>query len=857
MRRLREKIIWIIVWISLVSNLSYSQSFGCPSIAYLFQGFPTSVYAVDLSSGNYILVAPSLVPRGQLNAIGFYRSDGVIWGFNMTNDQLVKINSSWEVTSYTVSGLPKNLYVGDVDNRGIYHLFRNNTLYKVDVSSGVPTTVSSIACRAGNIHDIAYNPADGNFYTIEGGRSILKRINPNTGNVTKLGLAPQMKSNRGAYGAVFFDPSGDFYVSNNRNGHIYRIRDVEDLSAGSSFDATLFAYGPSSSNNDGAKCSGSEIISEGCANFVDDDGDSLVDCDDPNCDNNLVCSVSGAFGGGLESNSFLGDKIALRDYNRSQLGLQNLDKSYFSTITRPGNYGNAKTGLFKNNYSIKDFMPIDILPNTETLETTPSDLVGLSNASEVSSVDIYSGSRRLGAVLGLKSLGGVYEHSKYICDRVKGSRVWRISKEKLDEENEFMMTIFRNRAGGVEYGTLFSVYLNEENDFVLESHWSTYTYPKDKEYFNFQIWSNSKSSLKMLVQETLLLIEAQAPIVAFNSSEAPEVYVYEQKYENGKVMLDVINNTGTKNITLSAQIRDTETSNPKNSIFEIALNGNPRDTVVLDLNGLYTLGGTIEYEEGKPLDQIFVGKGAWGLSYDKEGVLVKDFEVSKSSYEKYDPEAILIERNVHLKGEIKDEISIFRTIRSAAIPENLSYFNTLAFEVEGSGTLEIVLTKAGIQNYKEQPSKTIEIGGLCKEVFLTKGDFFQIDGKQEWDDIKSIAFIKRGNGENAEPFELKIGNVAFLNLTTIPDCGNYNQQSVKAYPNPMQSELNIVLSAGGFQDFEMVMTNQLGQVVGKGRGITNVDGSINFIRPGLDPGFYNYSVKVASGVYSGKVIVRY
>ena len=835
----------------------YAQSFGCPSIVYLFQGSPTGVFSVDLASGQYRHVVTTLIPGQKLNAVGFYQSQGVIWAFNMSNGQIVKVNADWQTTSYTVDGLPGGFYVGDVNNSGVYMLYKNNMLYKVDISSSTPTLQGSISAPAGNIHDIALNPADGNLYTVEAGSDVIKRINPNTGNVTTLRAAPEMIPNSSAYGAVFFDPSGDFYASNNSNGYIYRIRDVETLSPSSSFNAALFSYGPRSGNNDGTKCPGSEISNEGCANFVDDSDNNLVDCDDPECDRNVACDVTGAFGGGLESNSYLGDKIALRDFNRSQLGLQNLEKEYFPTITRPGNYGNAKTGLFKNNYSIKDFMPIDVIPNTETVETTPSDLVGLSNASEVSSIDIFSDDKRLGAVLAIKSFNGVYEHSKYICDRVKGAQIWRVTKEKLDEENDFLMTIFRSPEGGFEYGSLFSIYQNEENDFVLESHWSTYDYPEGKEYFNFQVWSNSESKLKMLVQEILLLVEAQAPIVAFSSSDAPEVFVFDQLYDNGKVIFDVINNIGAENLTFSGQIRDTETSSPKNSLMDIPLNGNQRDTVVLDLGGLYTLGGTLEYEKDKPLDQIFVGKGAWGLSYDKEEVEVQQFDVTKSAYNKYDPSASLVERNVSVKGKIKNEISVFRTIKSAARPADLSNYNTLTFEVEGSGSLEIVMTKAGISNYGDQLRKTIQIEGQCKQFYISKGDFFQVDGNQEWDDLKSIAFIKRGDGETAKPFELKISNVAFLNLNSIPACNDFNEQSLTAYPNPMQNELNIVLSAGGFQDFELEMTNQVGQIVGKGRGITNVDGSIKYIRDGLDPGFYSYSVKVASGIYSGKVIVRY
>ncbi len=69
-------------------------------------------------------------------------------------------------------------------------------------------------------------------------------------------------------------------------------------------------------------------IPEICDNGVDDNGNGLIDCDDPSCaaENNhcTYTTTSGGNDGGLESNSRLAEKIAKRNYNRTKNNKKNL-----------------------------------------------------------------------------------------------------------------------------------------------------------------------------------------------------------------------------------------------------------------------------------------------------------------------------------------------------------------------------------------------------------------------------------------------------------------------------------------------------------------------------------------------------
>ena len=98
-----------------------------------------------------------------------------------------------------------------------------------------------------------------------------------------LGEVPILSGLNYTYGAVYFDADGRFYVSANQTGTIYVIQSVQDLTPESTMDSNLFAFGPSSASNDGARCPTAPVAQEICDNGIDDDGDGLIDCEDPSC----------------------------------------------------------------------------------------------------------------------------------------------------------------------------------------------------------------------------------------------------------------------------------------------------------------------------------------------------------------------------------------------------------------------------------------------------------------------------------------------------------------------------------------------------------------------------------------------
>ena len=129
-------------------------------------------------------------------------------------------------------------------------------------------------------------------------------------------------------------------------------------------------------------------------------------------------TVSSGNEGGLESNGDLATLIAQRNFNRiktnSYADKKALQKKYSvksSTLKTAG-----------SGYDFNNLIPSTGSTGTETTYvSSPTDLIGITNAQQVYSVDYYQGENRVAAVLATKTTGSIYGHSKAICDRLNDS----------------------------------------------------------------------------------------------------------------------------------------------------------------------------------------------------------------------------------------------------------------------------------------------------------------------------------------------------------------------------------------------------------------------------------------------------
>jgi len=203
----------------------------CPIEAFLIQDTVAKAYGVRLGTGYYQLLSDDLNTNNRLNGVGFSVHDAYIYGWNYATRSPGRMGSDYQIEALTATGLPNSdFYVGDVS-------VTDNAYFGASLNI--------------KIYDFAFHPDDGFAYAVDRAGN-LWQVDVTNGDATNLGNV----GTSGVFGAAYFDVNGTMYVSRNTDGYIYRI----DVNAAVP-NAELFALGPASSNNDGARCALAPITS--------------------------------------------------------------------------------------------------------------------------------------------------------------------------------------------------------------------------------------------------------------------------------------------------------------------------------------------------------------------------------------------------------------------------------------------------------------------------------------------------------------------------------------------------------------------------------------------------------------------
>ncbi len=238
----------------------------------------TSVFGVDMVTGDSSSL-PAIAGR-QVNAVGYNVLDDYVYGWDFQQDRIVRIGSNGQAENVGLpAGLPAtgNFLAGDVDDAGFYWLALDNgtsvSWYKVDLTTPVPTLVAS-GTLSNTIGGVAYEFTfdwafvEGRLYRVMRRDTATPLTSPavlvsfDTTTLTQMVVKNfgdlDGASSGNYYGALYADGDGFLYASNNTTGTIYRI----DVASGSAATATVFAAGPASTNNDGARCADSIIATD-------------------------------------------------------------------------------------------------------------------------------------------------------------------------------------------------------------------------------------------------------------------------------------------------------------------------------------------------------------------------------------------------------------------------------------------------------------------------------------------------------------------------------------------------------------------------------------------------------------------
>ena len=272
----------------------------CPSKAFLIQQTVATLYGVNLATGYYTELSADLGTDNKINALAFNFHDDYLYGWGYEFGAPVRIDSEYQATPLSVDGLPATgFYVGDIaveDNT--YYLYRPGSdygLYAIDLDPPAGTPLQMVRVIDGAslnlaIFDMAFHPDNGFAYAVDRGGKLYE-IDATAGSARLISNVGQS----GTFGAAYFDVDGFLYISRNSDGFVFRIDPSQAEPV-----AEFYAYGPSSSNNDGARCALAPII---------DESDTNIDFGDAPASYGTTFSNNGARHDLLGSTVFLGDSV--------------------------------------------------------------------------------------------------------------------------------------------------------------------------------------------------------------------------------------------------------------------------------------------------------------------------------------------------------------------------------------------------------------------------------------------------------------------------------------------------------------------------------------------------------------------
>ncbi|CAM3479010.1 T9SS type A sorting domain-containing protein [Zobellia roscoffensis] len=835
-----------------------STPFDCDYNAYLFQY--NDIYALDLASGSSYLVSENITP-GNVNAVAYNTTDGYIWGYLSTpSKSIVRIGKDFTVDQYEIPELPTgNKYVGDISTDGIYYFKAGGaSYYKIDLNPESDTYLDYLGqftlSQSLSIADWAFNAQDNKLYTVERGSNMLYRISADTGEVEALGVVPILQGLNYAFGAVYFDVDGNFYISANQTGAVYKIDKVQDISLGV-IKSNIFAFGPAASSNDGARCPTAPVPQEDCINGIDDDGDGLVDCDDPSCSGVATCPTitltSGANDGGLESNDRLSSLIGERNYNRAKTNYK-FNKHTAKKVMKGASYAKAGKST-PGEIPLTQLVPLDVVGESSTIESSPADLLDLTNASDIYSVDYLRKDDNIGALMVIKTDNKVYEHSKFICDRFLGAQLLSVSNIQL-REKDFIKSIIKQPDGSTEFALTFSARLDTNDEFIIESHWNIDAYADDTAFYNFQIWSNTVDDLLLLGDEILNLLEVHSPISEYKGSTPPPVFVKSAKYVKGEVILNLVNNNKTEQIQLEGGLKKTETSTTETMKLAAPIDGY-LDSVALSTGNIFDFGFRVSHANGTP-DDLFVADAPWGLDSSSEGTTIENYKVTPVQAP-YTEGGYPVERNIELSGKTSSYVGVYRALSPRFTPVNLSNYEKLSFEASGTGKLEVKILKGDGQTYSTNVNLTTDI----QTFNLLDADFKnEANATTDFSSLKVINFNLLAEGGSVEEKQMSLSNVSFNNNEEKRVFISDDTSESIMYPNPMQAESSLYFYEENAGSFTFELFNMAGKKISSHDMSGDSKAGQNMIvvkRNNLTSGLYFYKITSSNDkTWSSKLMVK-
>jgi choice-of-anchor A domain-containing protein len=506
-------------------------------------------------------------------------------------------------------------------------------------------------------------------------------------------------------------------------------------------------------------------------------------------------SVSSGNSGGLESKS-LGNAVARRLYNaalNSEISL----KPYVQLPELKKAVISNKVYGINSQLNLLDLFPTQLsVDSIKAYVTTPTDIVNITNAKAVASTDYILNGSCKAVVFATLTQSVNYDHTKAVCDRLKGAVIKSIEKVNL-MNFDLLRFNMKYEDGHEEYVISFSASTKaSRNSFVIQSNWLKTDYVPEDNMYNFQVWGVSNDIIAEITQKILTQLNNIAPLDQSTVlHDLPKTYFVSVNRDAATINLNLHNSIQTVNGYFEVYENANEKSmliNKKSIPFTISSNTDTK--IKLPISDVYE--STIKmYIKDTLADEVFISDGTWDIDYVAANTVVKKFEINN------DPKRIInddypIYRNVQIEASTATYVSAFKLMRGGGMSQDLTGYKTLKFSAAGNSTMNITLVKSSVKKWDDQYSLRIPISTDEKEYNIDLNDFLSAGTKDKItpDDINSIVFSMGTLSGTMGTVNATISNIAF-SKESISYIESLKSKAISVFPNPTSGKFNCLFKS--------------------------------------------------------------
>jgi TQXA domain-containing protein len=510
--------------------------------------------------------------------------------------------------------------------------------------------------------------------------------------------------------------------------------------------------------------------------------------------------------------------------------------------------------VFPPTYSLSQLAPNPGPFNTSRVETTPFDILGISNATSAYAADYKSGNTRLGAIFSTTTNAPeVYSHSKPACDRLAKLNLNQLEVKYIDGHQFYLGALYNPTKNYTDNTIIFSVY-ESASGFTVDNKWTIqeYSVPAGTiNVYNYQIWAASPEAAVELTRSVLAKFAGFKPVAYPTTGlKQPDIFIKSSYYTNdGKIRMNIKNNFGSNQI-INVVFHVTSQQGMPEHIVNQSFTLTPGENVFSYNIGYMSSASIFMSESNGFKDAVFVGGGIYG-NYAGPLSTVSEFSFFQASTPTLPANSFLFPGGVKMRGNLGDKVYISRSLDGAYDGVNLTNFTKLRFEAIGSGTLSVIL-EAKVNGQYVYPFVNVPLTSsyTTKEIDLS---LFKINGVSV--DLSSITLVnfqlskQYNSGMSSYDFSIKNAGILANPIGISNNEGTVKDYSLSQnYPNPFNPVTTISFSVPK-QDFvSLKVYNVLGKEVAllvndvKAAGIYD----ISFDASKLASGVYFYKLETSS-----------